>query len=270
MLIGKIHPGSGLGDQLFSYITTRTIALDKGYDFGFVGKEFFKGKDFMNLDWGKDYGTKYHIEQPSGELITDHVPFSLKESTVWKFVTPHHDPEVNFIEDGTVIDGCSAQDERYWGHRLDEIREWLRVEPLEMPDDLCVINFRGGEYATVPELFLTKDYWNKAVKEICVLNPGVRFEVHTDDIATAQSILGNIIEERYDGKSYIKDIAFNWRSVRYAKHLILSNSAFGILPALLNENVKEVIAPFGWNARNKSLTKWLGRPMNYYKKFLYI
>jgi hypothetical protein len=36
------------------------------------------------------------------------------------------------------------------------------------------------------------------------------------------------------------------------------------------ENVKEVIAPFGWNARNASQTKWLGRPMNYYKKFTYV
>jgi hypothetical protein len=35
----------------------------------------------------------------------------------------------------------------------------------------------------------------------------------------------------------------NWKSIRWAKHLIISNSAFAILPALLNENVKEVVAP---------------------------
>ena len=40
MIIGIISPGSGLGDQLFSYIATRVRAADLGVDFGFVGKEF--------------------------------------------------------------------------------------------------------------------------------------------------------------------------------------------------------------------------------------
>lgn len=256
MLIGKIHPGSGLGDQLFSYITTRAIALDKGYDFGFVGKEFFKGT-FTNLDWGKEADIyEYHIEYPSGKLIIDDSIAPLFEITA-----PYFDPEFNFIEDGTVIDGCYAQDERYWGHRLNEIREWLKVEPLEMPDDLCVINFRGGEFATVPELFLPKDYWNEAINKVRSEwgYPEMQFEVHTDDATLAK--------EFFPDYPIIKDISLNWRAVRYAKHLILSNSAFGILPALLNENVKEIIAPRYWARRN--IKQW-SMPSNYYKKFLYI
>lgn len=252
MIIGKIHPGSGLGDQLFSYITTRTIALDHNYEFGFVGKEYFKGKDFMNLDWGKETNIKYIIEQNTGELITS-------DSRLFKIDTPYYNPEVNFIEDGTVIDGCSAQDERYWGHRLNEIREWLKVEPLDKPDDLCVINFRGGEYATVPELFLTKDYWRKALFQKVRYDPKLRYELHTDDKELAK--------QQFPNTPIYKDIALNWRSVRYAKHLILSNSAFGILPALLNENVKEAIAPKYWAGRN--VGEWR-RPQNYYKKFTYI
>lgn len=252
MIIGKIHSGSGIGDQLFSYITTRTMALDKGYDFGFVGKEFFKGKDFMNLDWGKEVDNviSYMIEQSTGKLAI----VSPTNYGVFEITTPYYNPEVNFIEDGTIIDGCSAQDERYWGHRLNEIREWLKVEPLDMPDSLCVINFRGGEYATVPELFLTPDYWAKAVLSI----ENVNFEVHTDDSVMAKNYFSFPIK---------KDIALNWRSVRYAKYLILSNSAFGILPALLNENVKKVIAPKYWAGRN--VGEWR-RPQNYYKKFTYI
>lgn len=249
MIIGKISPGSGLGDQLFSYITTRTIALDKGYDFGFVGMQFFKGKEFMLLDWGiPTDDVKWQVETPNGKLVLDD-PHKL-----WEANKPYYDPEVNFIEDGTVIDACCAQDERYWGYRLTEIREWLKVEPLEMPDDLCVINFRGGEFATVPELFLTHDYWAQAIFKI----ENVNFEVHTDDPDLANNFFSFPIK---------KDIALNWRSVRYAKHLILSNSAFGILPALLNENVKEVIAPRYWARRNTQ--QWIN-PSNYYKKFTYI
>ena len=261
MIIGKIHPGSGCGDQLFSYIITRTIALDKGYDFGFVCKEFFKGKDFMNLDWGKETnGYKWHIEMPSGKLIIDHIPFSLKKSVIWETNKPYYDPEVNFIEDGTIIDGTGAQDERYWGHRLNEIREWLKIEPLDMPDDLCVINFRGGEYATISDLFLPYEYWATAMSwKEHKYNMKMNYEVHTDDIELAK--------RWFPEYKIIKDIALNWRSIRYAKHLILSNSAFGILPALLNENVKEVIAPRYWARRN---TKTWALPQNYYSKFQYI
>lgn len=261
MIIGKIHPGSGLGDQLFSYITTRTIALDCGYDFGFVGKEFFKGKDFMQLDWGKDIPMKYHIEQPSGELITETLTYP-----IWKADKPYYDPEVNFIEDGTIIDGCYAQDERYWGHKLSEIREWLKTnkfpknEKNGFGDNICIINFRGGEFRVTPELFLQGDYWETVMKVMVDKYPNILFQVHTDDKETAREMFGE--------KAIIfSNIEINWLAVRYAKHLILSNSAFGILPALLNENVKEVLAPRYWARRN--IKQW-SMPSNYYKKFSYI
>ncbi len=252
MVIGIIHSGSGLGDSLFTYITTRTIALDKGYDFGFVGTENFKGKDFMQLDWGKPVDLKYHTAMPSGKLIVD------DEHRLFEFDKTSFDPESQFIEDGTVIDATCAQDERYWGHRLNEIREWLKVEPLYMPDEVCVINFRGGEYATVLELFLPKEYWQEAIA--MKKAQGVfSFEVHTDDVELAEGFFPHF--------PLIKNIQLNWRSVRYTKHLILANSAFGILPALLNENVKEVIAPRYWARRN--IKQW-SMSSNYYKKFTYI
>ena len=111
MITGIIHAGSGLGDQLFSYITTRVTAADKGYEFGFVGKEFFKGKFFKNIDWGKDVDMEYHVEYPSGKVVVDtpHIPLMLNQ--------PYYNPEINFVQDGTVIDGYGAQDERYFNHR---------------------------------------------------------------------------------------------------------------------------------------------------------
>jgi len=271
MIIGKIHPGSGLGDQLFTYITTRTIALDKGYDFGFVGKEFFKGKDFMELDWGIDTDLKYHIEQPAGKLqITNADPQPRYWwNKLWE-APAYYDPEVNFIEDGTVIDATSAQDERYWRHRLDEIREWLKVEDLSTPDDLCVINFRGGEFTVFPDLFLTQEYWNKAIAEMRKINSSMQFEVHTDDPITAKTFFPdfNIWDNQMiTADKYYTHTGFNWRNIRYAKYLILTNSAFGIMPALLNEKVKIVIAPRYWARRN--IKQW-SMPSNYYKKFIYI
>lgn len=256
MIIGKISPGSGLGDQLFSYIITRVIALDKGYEFGFVGKEFFKGKDFMDLDWGKESDLAYRIEENTGALNIVPLNVGRMQQYIKEFVLdkPYYDPDVNFIEDGTVIDGYGAQDERYWGHRLDEIRDWLEVKPLKVDDDKVILNIRGGEFRTVPELFLPVEYWKEGMDYL-----PMRPEIHTDDLELAKEWFPEILA--------IKDIELNWRTLRYAKNIILSNSAFGIIPALLNENAKYIIAPRYWNRRNLGRWDW---PMNYYKKFTYI
>ena len=264
MIIGIIHPGSGLGDSLFSYIATRVRAADLGVDFGFVGKEYFKGASFMNLDWGVQANISYTVDNNSGAVKPIYGGNEYKEYVLNK---PYYNPEINFIPDGSVIDGYGAQDIRYFEHRLDEVREWLKLKPEvwqkyrpdQVPDYNCVINFRGGEYIGVPELFLPQEYWDKAIEIITGKYKMMNFSVHTDDPETAKKF--------FPSYNPIKDIEANWVNIRYSQHLIISNSAFAILPALLNENVKEVIAPKFWAGRN--VGEWR-RPQNYYKKFTYI
>ena len=60
MISTEFYYGQGLGNQLACYVTTRVIATDKGYDFGFSGIENFgdrrfdsSGLYFMDLDLGK-------------------------------------------------------------------------------------------------------------------------------------------------------------------------------------------------------------------------
>lgn len=134
MIVGIFHQGSGLGNQLHRYVMTRVLAKDKGYQFGMVNPDNFKGRSFMNLDMGGvvdlEEGYNQFFEK---KVVEDGVDIR------------GYDPEVNFVQDRTVIDG-EFQDERYFSHRLPEVREWLKVEPLDMDDNVCVINFRGGEY----------------------------------------------------------------------------------------------------------------------------
>ena len=255
MIIGKLHPGSGLGNQLHTYVMTRVRACALSCEFSFVGKEFFKGNSLFQIDWGKDNDLTYHIEQPAGKLIVD------SPHTLWEEKTEYYNPEINFVEDGTVIDGY-FQDERYFEHMIPSIREWLKTEPLEMDDTLIVINFRGGEFKYVPELYLTEEYWDEAldlmIERMKKKYQTCRVEVHTDDSTAAVQMFPEFV--------VYQDLAYNWRSIRYAKHLILSNSSFAILPALLNENA-DIIAP-RYFARRNTKTWWL--PQNYYKRFLYI
>lgn len=249
MIQGIFHEGSGLGDQLHRYITVRTLADEKGYEWGMLGD--FKGKDFMTIDMGKP--------PVAGEFLM----FQEKDvRDAQGNDIRSYDPEINFVEDGTVIDG-SFEDEKYWGHNLDNIRNWLKVEPLEMPDDLCIIGFRGGEYASNEELFLTKEYWDKAIVTMRTRHPGIRFEVHTDDPEIARSCFPSfpIIDNQQISHSTHSSMGLNWRSIRYAKHLIVANSAFFIVPMLIGDAV-DIIAPRYWARHNTNV--W-ARPACYYK-----
>lgn len=246
MIAGRFHQGSGLGNQLHRYVMTRVLAFDRGVEFGMENPENFKGFSFMNLDMGKN---------------TDPYYFDLwqekKEINEFGQDVRDYDWSLEELKDDVMIDG-EFQGENYYEHRLPEIREWLKVDPLYMPDDLCVINFRGGEYVGVPGLFLPKSYWDQGVDTMRGINPHMKFEVHTDDVVTAKRFFPDF--------PCVHNIGINWRSIRYAKYLLLSNSSFAILPALLGD-AKKIVAPLYWAGYNKGF--WQLK-QNQYKKFTYI
>lgn len=254
MIYGLIHPGSGLGNQLHRIVATKILALDKGYDSSFIGTGYFKG-DFMNIDLGNEEHHYVSIEAGGKIQVRKSIP-------LWEEWDKYcYDPDINFVEDNSIIDG-NFEDERYFEHRLPEIREWLKTEPIKILDDTCLIGFRGGEYYAVPELGLPKEYYVRAVSEMLKINPNMKFEVHTDDESLAK--------EFFPSFPIIRDVGINWRSMRYAKYAIIANSSFYVLPRLLqHEDNKEslTIAPRYWNRYN---TKRWDYPQGYYKAFKYI
>ncbi len=249
MIHSLIHPGSGLGNQLFRYVAGRVRALDLSVEYSAIGRDNFKGKDFMNLDFGPENKIGYVIQNTAGKII----PAS---DRLWEESTNYYNPEFNFVKDGSIIDG-EFQDERYFQHRIKEIDRWLAVDSLETPSDLCVIGFRGGEFYLFPELGLPKSYFEEGIERMKMKNPKMRFEVHTDDPILAKEFFPD-----YD---VIHNIGVNWRAMRYAKNAIIANSSFYILPRLLNGGF--TIAPRYWARRN---TKEWSMPQNYYKYFMYV
>lgn len=255
MIYGFIHPGSGLGNQLFRYVATRTLAEDKGYDFSMINRAGFKGASFMNLDMGKSVTSDmwFSVEEPAGKVI----PYSILP--LWEEKTNYYNPEFNFIEDNTIIDG-EFQDERYFN--IGKVDEWLKTERLDVLDYVCVIGFRGGEFGVFPELFLPPEYWQKSVDMMRKANPNMKFEVHTDDEVLAKQFFPEF--------KIIHDVDINWRSMKYAKYAIIANSSFYILPRLLAHWLKKepiTIAPRFWARHNTG--EW-SMPQNYYKQFKYI
>jgi len=257
MIINEIKHGQGLGNQLFCYVTTRCIAKDKGYDFGFFGTENLgdprfnsKGLYFMDLDLGK-YPIK--VENTYTE-----------KSTRIKLNTCHHDmthgcdvslydSDLANVKDNTLIEGI-MQDERYFYHHLNDIKEWLKLKPEYdtyeyHQDDICIMNFRGGEYRRLRELYLTRDYWINAIKHMMKINPEMDFRIVTEDVSAANEMFPEI-------EAYHFDIAKDYAIIKNAKYLILSNSTFGCFPAFTSETVEYVIAPKYWARHNVSDGYW--------------
>lgn len=235
MIAGIFHQGSGLGNQLFRFIGTRTLAdqyIDQCH--GMIALELFKGKDFMTLPI-TNAELEYIIESNTGKVVIEN------------------------LKDVTVIDG-EFQSEKEWD--IERVREWIKVEPLDIPDDVCVINFRGGEYKVFPDLYLPRVYWASAIDDMLKINSHMKFEIHTDDIEAAEEMVGCLLPP---STPIIHDIGINWRSLRYAKYAIISNSSFAIIPRLLSGGV--TIAPKFWAGHNKGYWQ---EPMNYYKSFKYI
>lgn len=264
MVSGIFHSGSGLGNQLHRYVMTRVLAADKGYEFGMINPEGFKGAPFMQIDYGKEVPLTFNMELPSGkayvEVDGDFTLFEEKKIIDQDGVDIRgYDPEIHFVRDNTVIDG-EFQDERYFEHRLWDINEWLKVEPLKLPNNLCVLGFRGGEFKHIPELFLPGSYWNEAMQMMRKEDPYMRFICVTDDPETAREVLPA-------GMEITHDIATDWRMIRNARYAIIANSSFYILPSLLNRHAKKIIAPRYWARR--STGTW-ALPQNYYKRFTYI
>lgn len=254
MLATPIYKGQGLGNQLANYVTVKCLALDKGFEFGVQFPERFKGFSFMNLDMGLPVLNGITtVEGHTPERLPDGFTAYYREEFI---DNGDYDPNIAKIADNTLIHG-NLQGIEYFKHRKNEIDEWLKVEPLEMPDDLCVINFRGGEYKYVKDFFLPKSYWLEGITMMLEKNPNMKFEVHTDDPETARQFFDYPI---------ISGIDINWRSVRYAKNLLLSNSSFAILPAWLN-NEAYVIAPKGMGRRNTG--EWLLK-QNYIPQWTWI
>lgn len=260
MIGGVFHSGSGLGNQLHRYVAARTLAMDKGCSFGMVAPENFKGSSFMTLDMGQPFPGTW-TTGAGGEVIPISSMASWKEKKIEENGVDirGYDPEFNFVEDNTIIDG-EFQDERYFGHRLGQVSDWLRVEPLNTPDSWCVIGFRGGEFQGNPDLFLTTAYYERAMSIMRKVRRDMKFVAVTDDPETAGRVLPHDVKITHE-------IGHDWRMIRHANYLILSNSSFYILPALLNNHVKKIIAPRYWGRHNTGV--WNMR-QNYYDKFSYI
>ncbi|MBQ2406765.1 MAG: glycosyl transferase [Lachnospiraceae bacterium] len=268
----ELLKGQGLGNQLFCYVTTRALAYSKGYDFSILNREIFannihsnKGMYFMDIDCGikmdKDsFKNIYHEKEDRiyiGNSIHD-IEHGCYISGV--------DKKLMSLNETTLIYG-NLQDEAYFGKYKEQIKKWLKVKPEYdcmdySRDNLCIINIRGGEYSSNPELFLRRKYWLDAMKKMKEIRSDMEFMVVTDDISAAKRILPEVA-------AYHFDLAGDYTAIKNARYLILSNSTFAFFPAFTSETVQYIIAPKYWARHNVSDGYWASE-QNIYSDFNYM
>ena len=257
MIVTEIYSGQGLGNQLWCYVVTRSIAKRNGLDFGIMHPEKMKSNDFMDLDFGRKVIGGDGPEGGPPNKLPDSITHYYRERTIRHPITnadiSEFDQNLANIEDNTKIDG-NMQDENYIIPYKDEIKNWLKVkEEFECFDysdmNTCVINFRGGEYQFIKNVFLSKKYWRNAIDYMFQINPTFRFVVITDDVTLAKKFFPNF-------EVYHFSIGKDFAIIKNAFYLIIANTSFAWFPTWINCNLKLCIAPKYWWANNISDGYW--------------
>jgi len=261
----ELLKGQGLGNQLFCYVTIRALAHAKDYAFSILNKDLLDCMYFMEIDCGEE------LEKSFFENI-----YCEKEDRIFLGNSKHDiehgcyitgvDPKFLTLNQTTLLYG-NMQDEAYFGNYKREIKEWLRVKSEYdcmdySRENLCIINIRGGEYTSNPELFLRRRYWLDAMEIMRQKRSDMEFMVVTDDLAAAGRILPEV-------KAYHFDLAGDYTVIKNAYYLILSNSTFAFFPAFTSETVQYIIAPKYWARHNVSDGYWASE-QNIYSDFVYL
>lgn len=255
MIVTEIYNGQGLGNQLACYVTTRVLSCDFGYNFGIMNAHKFKCLDFLDLDFGGSVNGGSGPEGGPPSTLPTGIENYLKEFDLRLLGDDVRidDPRLKTLADNTKLDGVFQSENQIY-HRKDEIKEWLKVKKeFDSHDfsseDICVINFRGGEYSFHPKFFLNHQYWSNAILKMLKINPNFRFVVITDDPRTASRFFPKF-------EIFHFNIGKDYAIIKNAHYLIISNSSFPYYATLTSETIRHIIAPKYWGRHNISDGYW--------------
>lgn len=269
MIVNELYNGQGLGNQLWCYFTTRIIAKERGYDFGIQSSHKFKGKEFMEIDFGK--------EVVGGGGPEGGPPTSLPEgiTNYYKERMSHHpggmdvskyDSGLFSIDDNTKTEGCMQSYDYIKNHKSD-ILSWIKINKpsVDLDDNTCIIHIRGGDFRYSPAI-QGGEYYNNAINGMLEINSNMKFIAVTDDPNFVRSILPNVqifgaavsgVRDLHQADHHCGGpIYMDYMMLNSAKNVIMSASSFSWWAVWTNRNVINVIAPKYWAANKISDGYW--------------
>jgi hypothetical protein len=257
-----------LGNHMWQYAVCRIVAEKLGYEWGInplPTHDYFGGKnqmEFMYVDFGKDVTVNGKDQNGLNTYDGINNSYSDKHKSYSKCLINMYDPNVFNVSNNTMIHLIS-QSEDYLYERKNDIIKWFKIKDdkkiefenilneknIILDDNICVINFRGGEYNSIKNLIARREYWVDSIKHMLSVNPKMKFIIITDDEGSAKNYIGNY-------PCYHVSVGFDFYVVNQSKYLILSNSSFGWWCGWLNQKAKLIIAPKYWSQHNVSDGYW--------------
>lgn len=269
-----------LGNHMWQYAVCRVVAEKLGYEWGINSSpthDYHSGMNqmyFMDVDFGKPIENIQHTFNERWDFYqgnNEHVNVTISDNQIWKIP----DNTKIFGHNGAL--GAILQSEKYFENYEDNVKGWFKINKsydqtynnklneigIQLDDDTCVINFRGGEYRNIPHVVCRREYWRDSINHMISINPNMKFVVITDDPEFANHFMPFPIP------CYHVEIGFDFYVINKSKWVILSNSTFGWWAAWLNNNANLILAPKYWASHNNSDGYWsVGE--SYTKKFSYM
>ncbi len=259
MIFIKFEKGQGLGNQLWNYVTLRSIAKYKSYDYCVLDYDNFKGVKFIEIE-------KSNKELNEFECIKEKINNFYETIYYDKELDNYscdYDNKILGIPDNLILNGL-FQSEQYILSKKKEINNFIKIKKNKVFfnedwNKLCILNIRGGEYKRHKNLILPKSYWTNAIKNMRKFYPNLIYKIVTDDYRYAQRLLPDI--------DIIKgDISSDFNLLIKAKYLIISNSSFSYFPIRMGSDPNIVISPFCWSRFGNKYNRW-SSPANCYENF---
>ncbi len=268
MICNEFYKYQGIGNQLWNYVVTRMIAKKNGYGFAMLKKERFKGKDFMDIDFGKELPGG--ITSPGGYLfkLPNGINTYYRERTeLFGTITTlsdmsedvsRTDTKLATLPDNTKFDG-NCQSTKYLDGYHNDILQWIKIKDeykqYKTDPDVCVIHLRTGDFMQ-SKAFLPIEYYKNAMEHIKSIDMNVVFQCVTDQKDEAAKLLPGV-EIIGSAPMEIPDmgnashhhggpVGIDFCLLMSAQYLIIPNSSFSWWAAYLNQNKKMVIAPKYW------------------------
>lgn len=267
MITTTFYRGQGLGNQLWSWATIRCLARKTGFQYGVQAPWRFKGRSFLNIDFGeKVFGIAPKNPTSKKPLGIQHY-YVEERKMIGDIDVSGRDIQLEQIKDNTKIDGV-FQCEDYIHEFKDEITKILFVRrPKELDENTCVIHIRGGDFKGNQDLLLSANYYRNAISLIKDVNRNAKFVACTNDKLLAKEILKDLSVDSIspyldteifsgpDGKIDVR-VSSDFALLQHADYLITANSSFSWWGAWTNKTSKMTIAPKYWARHNLNGPHW--------------
>jgi hypothetical protein len=224
----KLGKFGRLGNQMFQYATTLSVA------------------DYHNFDFAMPAGPKLmEFENLSCKLLVD--PSQLSDSFHERGFG--FDPEVFLVSDNTDLYGY-FQSPKYFSTHRERLKHEFKfsnetihlARKIVAQSDICAIHVRGGDYLTQDQYHATctSAYYKQAMQDM--RSHGFKqFLVFSDDLVWAKALIQANHAISFHSSSTVQDLC----AMTLCDGHIIANSSYSWWGAYLSES-RRVIAPARW------------------------